>query len=69
MSSLPLISHHLFVAAVKENDCDSQTSERVVPVPAPPEIQIKEVTLELLGLVEPLKVSGPPGDLSWTGST
>ena len=67
MSSLPLISHHLFVAAVKENGCDSQTTEGVVP--APPDIQIKEVTLELLGLVEPLKVSGPPDDLSWTGST
>jgi hypothetical protein len=69
MSSFPLISHHLFVAAVKEKNCDSQMSGRLGQEPASPEIQIKEVPVELLDYGNPLDVSGPPDNLSWTGST
>jgi hypothetical protein len=54
MSSFSLISHHLFVAAVNEKSCTSQVPGRMDSLPAAPEVQIREVPIELIDFGRPL---------------
>jgi hypothetical protein len=54
MSSFPLISHHLFVAAVNERSRSSRVPRRVDSVPAAAEIQMREVPVELIDFGRPL---------------
>jgi hypothetical protein len=54
MSSFRLISHHLFVAAVNEKSCTLGVGGRVDSVSAAPEVQIREVAVELLDFGRPV---------------
>jgi hypothetical protein len=71
MSSIPLISHHLFVAAVKEKACDPQMSGQSGQAPVPAEIRVEEPQIELLEDIRSAAVQAacPVDALSWTGST
>jgi len=53
MSSFPLISHHLFVAAVKSKRRAPRRSVRSEPPAAPPGTQVVEIPVELVD-------AGPP---------
>jgi hypothetical protein len=48
MSSLPLISHHLFVAAVSDKSWIAGVSDWNHPHPPPEEPAIRELPLEVL---------------------
>jgi hypothetical protein len=62
MSSSPLISHHLFVAAVKPESVDGGTPSQVGPDAA--EIRAREIKCEIVDLSRPspLESCGPSGD-------
>jgi hypothetical protein len=71
MSSFPLISHHLFVAAVKEKCCDQQVSGHIGQAPAPAEIRVEETQRELVEDIRSAAVQAAcsVNALSWTGLT
>src|SRR5258708_9801240 len=53
MSPIPLISHHLFVAAVKEKGCASRTPARNELAPV---VQAREIAFELVVFVIQLRL-------------
>jgi len=65
MSSIPLISHHLFVAAVSDKNSVRSLSGAIRPAPPAPQVPIREIPLELVDFGRPLPVeaSWP----AWTG--
>lgn len=54
MSSIPLISHHLFVAAVKEKSCASPAPGQTEVLAPTHAVQVREVPLELVDFGRPL---------------
>jgi hypothetical protein len=71
MSSIPLISHHLFVAAVKDKSCDRQVAGPMGPEAELTEARTKEIQMELIedGYPVPDERDLSANVLSWTGST
>jgi hypothetical protein len=71
MSSFPLISHHLFVAAVNDKNCERQMSEQIGLALAPPEILVKEIPMELIDFSNsrPIEPVCPSKPLPFAGST
>jgi hypothetical protein len=71
MSSFPLISHHLFVAAVNDKNCDRQMSGQIGQAHVPPEVLVKEIPMELVdfGNPRPVEAACPSHALPLTGST
>jgi hypothetical protein len=63
MSSFPLISHHLFVAAVKEKNWGSRGPERTEMFSPAPDIRVREIPVELIdfGRPELIEVGFPLG--------
>jgi len=63
MSSFPLISHHLFVAAVKEKNRGSRGPRRTEVFSPAPEIRVREIPVELIdfGRPEPIETGFPLG--------
>jgi hypothetical protein len=60
MSPIPLISHHLFVAAVKEKGCVSRPPARNDGLQLAPGVQVREIAFELVDFGRPL-----PLDAVW----
>ena len=58
MSFPRLISHHLFVAAVKEKTCVPQDHGRPESSFPPADIQVREVPVELIEFGRPLPIDG-----------
>ena len=71
MSSFPLISHHLFVAAVTPKGRASRAPGRN-KAPAPTsKVQVRELSLELVDFGRPLPAepTSPFEGVRWFGST
>lgn len=70
MSSCPLISHHLFVAAAKEKNCVAPDSDRTEGPPSVSEIRVREIRFELVDFGRPLPAEAvaPLGALPRRGS-
>jgi hypothetical protein len=56
MSSSPLISHHLFVAAVKENSCVSRGPSQTEGLSPRPEVVVRDIPVELVDFGRPLPI-------------
>ena len=71
MSSRPLISHHLFVAAVTEGNGAPRLPGPTKPPRLAPEVRVRELPLELLDFGRPLPVeTGWPGTIfDWDVAT
>jgi hypothetical protein len=54
MSSVPLISHHLFVAAVNEKSWVSSVRRSPKPMSPAGQLQVRELPLELVEFGRPL---------------
>jgi len=63
MSSFPLISHHLFVAAVKAKSWGSLGSRRTDIASPTSDLRVREIPVELIdfGRPEPIEASFPLG--------
>jgi hypothetical protein len=70
MSSVPLISHRLFVAAVGDTNCKRRLPEPMAPALATQQVPVQESTLELVDFVRPLPIQGdwPGWTLHWDDS-
>ena len=64
MSSIPLISHRLFVAAVSDTNCNRKVSGPVAPEPPPQQVPAQESPFELVDFGHPL-----PVETDWPGWT
>lgn len=62
MSSRLLISHHLFVAAVRDPNCAAPLPESTKPAPPMPELRVLEIPLEWaeFGRPTPSETGWPP---------
>jgi hypothetical protein len=70
MSSIPLISHHLFMAAVAEQSGVSRAARRAARSLPARDVRVKEISVELIELVRPLPQTGSAfAALPWIGST
>ena len=71
MSSIPLISHHLFVAAVNEKCCAARLPVRLEPHAAKEAATSREIPFELLefGRPSPLDTNFPLKALPRPGSS
>lgn len=71
MSSIPLISHHLFVAAVNDKTCARQGAGSIGPRTELTAARTKEIQMELVedGSPAPNDQEVTANVLSWTGST
>jgi hypothetical protein len=56
MSSFPLISHRLFVAATKDKGCPSPAAAETEVVSSAPDDRVREIPIELVDFGRPMPV-------------
>lgn len=71
MSSIPLISHHLFVAAVRDRSRARRLSGARKSAPPAAALRVRDIPIELVDFGRPLPVESawPAETLDWRGST